>query len=162
MDAYTNAVLGIMFLFLAFAAVFLMFKIWGSFRRGKARQQRSPIPRGYPSHHRPLLPGAVPAADGTDGASCVRLPGGVLDAHGGPPDAGGVHRSAVDRQALDHSFLQALLRRRPVSGLHPVVVHDDGREPVGALRLQGELLEPGRGGRSCPRLPSCVPAATCC
>ena len=55
-----------------------------------------------------------------------------------------------------------ILRRRPVSGLHPVVVHDDGREPVGALRLQGELLEPGRGGRSCPRLPSCVPAATCC
>ena len=33
MDAYTNAVLGIMFLSLAFAAVFLMFKIWGSFQR---------------------------------------------------------------------------------------------------------------------------------
>ena len=38
MDAYTNAVLGIVFLSVAFAVVFLMFKIWGPFRRGKARQ----------------------------------------------------------------------------------------------------------------------------
>ena len=29
MDAYTNAVLGVVFLSLGFAAVFLMFKIWG-------------------------------------------------------------------------------------------------------------------------------------
>jgi hypothetical protein len=33
------------------------------------------------------------------------------------------------------AFLQTLFRRRPVSGPRPVVVHDDGREPVGALRL---------------------------
>ena len=29
MDAYTNAILGIVFVTLGFAAVFLMFKIWG-------------------------------------------------------------------------------------------------------------------------------------
>jgi hypothetical protein len=29
LDAYTNAVLGIIFITLGFAAVFLMFKIWG-------------------------------------------------------------------------------------------------------------------------------------